>query len=185
VRPFDTRRRVGAPKIRNSNATLTEELATIRLGAEGDGTKPGRIPPCCLPITEDRVDMKEEQMAATRVAKPIIKIYLLPAWDEGQFKACFNGLVRAARSVPALQVNSGSDLIVLFSQDAMVYGLGAEIFIEVNVPRDLIVDNEVENETADAIHAVMQGLLPDAYVQCKVNPFSTDRGYHATGMRYP
>ena len=25
--------------------TLAEELATIRRGAEGDGTKPGRIPP--------------------------------------------------------------------------------------------------------------------------------------------
>lgn len=123
-------------------------------------------------------------MPATRLAKPIIKIYLLPAWDEGQFKDCFSGLVSAARSVPALQVNNASDLIVLFSQDAMVYGLGAEIFIEVHVPQDLIVDNEVENKTADAIHAVVQGLLPDAYVQCKVTSFSTGRGYCATGTRY-
>jgi hypothetical protein len=128
--------------------------------------------------------MKEKQMPALRLAKPIIKVYLLPAWGEGQFKACFNGLVSAARSVPALQVNNASDLIVLFSQDAMVYGLGAEIFIEVHVPQDLIVDNDVETKTADAIHAVVQGLLPDAYVQCKVTPFSTDRGYRATGTRY-
>lgn len=121
-------------------------------------------------------------MPATRVAKPIIKVYLLPAWDEGRFMACFNGLVNAAKSIPALQVNSGNDLIVLFSQDAMVYGLGLEIFIEVDVPQDLISGDEVENQTADAIHAVVQGFLPDAYVQCKVYPFSTDRGYHATGM---
>jgi hypothetical protein len=31
-------------------ATLTEELAAIRLSAEGDGTKPGRIPPPLLAI---------------------------------------------------------------------------------------------------------------------------------------
>ena len=31
-------------------ATLAEELAAIRLGAEGDGTKPGRIPPALLAV---------------------------------------------------------------------------------------------------------------------------------------
>jgi hypothetical protein len=121
-------------------------------------------------------------MPATRFAKPIIKLYLLPAWDEAQFRVCFNRLVNAAKSVIGLQVNSASDLIILFSQDAMVYGLGAEILVEVNLPQHLIVDNDVETRTANAIHAVMQGLLPDAYVQCKVYPFDTERGYRASGM---
>lgn len=121
-------------------------------------------------------------MSATRPAKPIIKVYLLPAWDEAQFRACFNRLVNAAKSVKALQINSASDLIILFSQDAMVYGLGAEILVEVDLPQHLIVDNDVEQKTADAIHAVMRGLLPEAYVQCKVYPFGTERGYRSTGM---
>jgi hypothetical protein len=120
-------------------------------------------------------------MPATRVAKPIIKVYLLPAWDEGRFRACFNRLVNAAKSITALHITDASDLIILFSQDAMIYGTGTEVLVEVDLPQDLIVDNGVENETANAIHAVMQGFLPDAYVQCKVYPFNTDRGYHATG----
>jgi hypothetical protein len=91
-------------------------------------------------------------------------------------------LVNAAKSVTALHVTSASDVIILFSQDAMVYGSGTEILVEVALPQDLIVDNDVENETANAIHAVMQGLLPEAYVQCKVYPFGTDRGYQATGI---
>jgi hypothetical protein len=129
-----------------------------------------------------RPTSQEAPMSATRPAKPIIKVYLLPAWDDAQFRGCFNRLVNAAKSVPALRVNSASDLIVLFSQDAMVYGVGAEILIEVDLPQHLIIDDDVETTTANAIHAVMQGLLPEAYIQCKVYPFSTERGYRATGM---
>lgn len=120
-------------------------------------------------------------MSATIVAKPIIKVYLLPAWDEAQFRTCFNRLVNAAKSVASLKIGGPSDLIILFSQDAMVYGLGAEILVEVDLPQHLIADDDVENQTAAAIHAVLQGLLPDAYIQCKVYPFRTDRGYRATG----
>jgi hypothetical protein len=124
----------------------------------------------------------EASMPATRPAKPIIKLYLLPAWNEAQFRTCFNRLVNAAKSVAALKISDASDLIILFSNDAMVYGVGAEILIEVELPKDLIVDDEVETRTANAIHAAMQGLLPDAYIQCKVYPFATERGYWATGM---
>jgi hypothetical protein len=121
-------------------------------------------------------------MSAIRFAKPIIKLYLLPAWDEAQFRVCFNRLVNAAKTVTALQVNDASDLIILFSQDAMVYGLGSEILVEVDLPKHLIVDADVETRTANTIHTVMQGMLPEAYVQCKVYSFDTERGYRATGM---
>jgi hypothetical protein len=121
-------------------------------------------------------------MSATRIAKPIIKLFLLPSWDQNQFRACFNRLVKAAQSVTALGVNSENDLIILFSQDAMVYGAGNVILIEVDLPRNLITDDNVETNTANAIHAVMQGQLPDAYIQCNVYQFDTERGYRATGM---
>jgi hypothetical protein len=120
-------------------------------------------------------------MPATRPAKPIIKVYLLPAWNEDQFQACFNRLVNAAKSIAALHVNSEDDIIILFSQDAMVYGLGTEIVIEVDLPQSLVVDT-AEQETADAMFAVMQGFLPKAYIQCKVYAFDTSRGYRATGV---
>lgn len=121
-------------------------------------------------------------MPGAPAAKPIIKIYLLPAWNEGQFQACFNRLFNAAKSVPSLKVEAAKDLIILFSQDAMVYGAGSEILIEVDLPQHLITGDNVETQTANAIHAVVQGLLPDAYVQCKVRLFDTERGYRATGM---
>ena len=121
-------------------------------------------------------------MSETRSAKPIIKLYLLPAWNENQFRACFTRLVNAAKSVAALQVSDPSDLIILFSQDAMVYGAGSEILVEVNLPRHLLIDDGVEQQTANAIYTVMQGMLPDAYIQCKVYQFSTDQGYRASGM---
>lgn len=120
-------------------------------------------------------------MPTTHPAKPVIKVFLLPAWDDAQFRLCFNRLVNAVKSVPALQVNNADDLIILFSHDAMVYGVGAEILVEVDLPEHLVVDDDVESRTANAIHAVMQGLLPEAYIQCKVYLFSTDRGYRATG----
>lgn len=119
-------------------------------------------------------------MPATRSAKPVIKLYLLPAWNENQFHACSNRLVNAARSVSALHVDQEDDLIILFSQDAMVYGIGGQILIEVNLPEELLVDDAIAQQTADAMFAVMQGLLPDAYVQCTVNTFDISRGYRAT-----
>jgi hypothetical protein len=119
-------------------------------------------------------------MPETRRAKPIIKVYLLPAWNESQFQVCFNRLVNAAKSVSALKIDSASDLIILFSQDAMVYGSGSEILVEVDLPMHLISEDDIEQRTADAIHGVLQGLLPEAYVQCKIYPFSTERGYRST-----
>lgn len=41
-------------------ASLAEELATIRRGAEGDGTKPGRIPPDLLAVMH-RVTHDQQQ----------------------------------------------------------------------------------------------------------------------------
>jgi len=120
-------------------------------------------------------------MSATRIAKPVIKLFLLPAWNEAQFRACFNRLLKAAQSVAGLHVNTESDLIVLFSQDAMVYGAGTVVLIEVGLPRDLTVNNDVATNTANAIYAVMQGLLQDAYIQCGVYLFDTGQGYRATG----
>jgi hypothetical protein len=121
-------------------------------------------------------------MSATHIAKPVIKVFLLPAWNEAQFRACFDRLVKAAQSVTELHVNGADDLIILFSHDAMVYGVGAVILIEVALPQHLVIDNDVETKMANAMYAVMQGLLPDAYIQCGVYSFGTERGYRATGM---
>jgi hypothetical protein len=122
-------------------------------------------------------------MPTTRSAKSVIKLFLLPAWNEAQFHACSDRLVKAAKSITALNVDDEDDLIILFSEDAMVYGAGSKILIEVNLPEDLVTDNTIGQVTADAMFAVMQGLLPDAYVQCSVSAFSISQGYRATVRR--
>ena len=48
-------------------ATLTEELAAIRLGAEGDGTKPGRIPPPLLAVMHKVTKAQQESDFRTRM----------------------------------------------------------------------------------------------------------------------
>ena len=50
--------------------TLAEELATIRRGAEGDGTKPGRIPPDLLAVMH-RVT-RDQQQSDFRTRMPAI-----------------------------------------------------------------------------------------------------------------
>jgi hypothetical protein len=53
----------------------------------------------------------------------------------------------------------------------------------VNLPQDLVADGTVARVTADAMFAVMQGLLPDAYVQCSVSAFGISHGYRAIARR--
>ena len=114
-------------------------------------------------------------------AKPIIKVYLLPAeWTEQELQHCFNSLLDGARSVKSLQVETENDLIVLFPVDAMTKGLGTEIVIEVHVPKELLWTFEIEDDIARKFYAVMQGLLPDAHVQCNVYEFATSHGFRAT-----
>ena len=48
-------------------ATLTEELAAIRLSAEGDGTKPGRIPPALLAIMHKVTNEQQASDFRTRL----------------------------------------------------------------------------------------------------------------------
>ena len=119
----------------------------------------------------------QEEQVQTQFAKPIIKIYLLPAeWDEEDLQTCFNKLVCAARSVPTMRVADENDLIVLFPKDAMLKGLGTEIVIEVDLP----TNTAHEDEVASAFCAVMQQLLPNAHVQCKVYPFDMRHGFAAS-----
>lgn len=112
-------------------------------------------------------------------AKPIVKVYLLPAeWREEQFQKCFNTLLEGARSLWS-EVKSENDLIVLFPKDAMAMGLGTEVVIEVDVPAPLHPRNG-EDVIARAFFEAVRKLLPEAHVQCKVYKFETVHGFCAT-----
>jgi hypothetical protein len=122
-------------------------------------------------------------MRPTRFVKPIIKVYLLPAtWGEADYHRYFKELLRAACSVNSLRVRSENDFLVLFPKDAMAYGVGTEIVIEIDVPAHFMLDVDNEDEAVSAIFKVTQDLLPDAYIQCKLYKFGVEHGYWATGM---
>jgi len=64
-------------------ATLTEELAAIRLSAEGDGTKPGRIPPALLAVMHKVT--KDQQASGFQARMPgvgaVAPVFTLPNQD--------------------------------------------------------------------------------------------------------
>ena len=116
-------------------------------------------------------------------AKTVITVSLLPAeWGESDLQACFEKLLEAARSIPALAIKSEEDFIVLFPKDAMEKGLGTEIVVKVDVPAPYAPDWETENKIAYTFFFFMQDLFPTAHVQCMVKPFEMSHGFWATGL---
>jgi len=112
-------------------------------------------------------------------AKPIIKVYLLPnEWSEAEYQDCFDALLKGAQSLDPLGVRTENDFIVLFPKDGMRKGLGTEIVIEVDIPNihsnydcnRKMVNGEFfgTNKIANTFFEIMHGLLPAAYIQCKV-----------------
>lgn len=111
------------------------------------------------------------------MAKPIIKVYLLPAeWNEAGFQAFHSALVQAAVSIPDFEVENENDLITLFPKDCMEKGLGTEILIEVDVPDGPHVTPVFEQLVAVSIGSAAQQYLPRAYIQCKVYKFNPHQG---------
>lgn len=119
-------------------------------------------------------------------AKPVIKVYLLPAeWGEEELQRCFYALLAGAQSVNCLKVETEDDFIVVFPKDAMMKGLGTEILVEVDVPASLLgtyFTQDKENEIASTFFEVMRRLLPEAHIQCKVYKFETSHGFCVSGV---
>lgn len=114
-------------------------------------------------------------------AKPVVKVYLLPStWMEQDYEDYFRALVRAAASVGSLHVRNEKDMIVLFPKDAMVYGAGTEIVMEVAVPGNLELTEGQKDEALSALRYVTQLRVRGAYVQCTLNEFSVGVGYDVT-----
>lgn len=64
--------------------------------------------------------------------KPVVTVWCLPAnLSEGELRQIFIEVVATFKSQPGLDIQSESDLVVLFPSDRMSYGLGSEIVITV------------------------------------------------------
>lgn len=62
-----------------------------------------------------------------------IKVWCLPAeWSEKEFCLLHNKLVQSAIEISELGIKSEKDMLNLFPQDRMMYGLGTEILVEIS-----------------------------------------------------
>jgi hypothetical protein len=109
---------------------------------------------------------------------PVIKVWCLPKLSERKLNEVFKGIVSAVESVTELGLKGERSMTVLFPIDAMKYGLGSEIIVEVT---GLFVKPErtdgARHRLAQAIGIVIKGQFPEAMVECFVYPFDPAQGF--------
>ena len=109
---------------------------------------------------------------------PVIKVWCLPKLSQKKLEYLFVEIVRAVKNFRELGVKSERDMVVLFPTDAMKYGLGSEIIVEVT---GLFVKPEltdgVRQRLAQALGIVVKEFLPKAMVEVFVFPFDPAQGF--------
>jgi hypothetical protein len=109
---------------------------------------------------------------------PVVKVWCLPKLSQKKLEYLFVEIVRAVKKFPELNVKGERDMVVLFPTDAMKYGLGSEIIVEVT---GLFVKPEltdgVRQRLAQALGITIKGLFPKAMVECFVYPFDPAQGF--------
>lgn len=115
---------------------------------------------------------------------PVIKVWCLPKLSQKKLEYLFVEIVRVVKNFRELGVRGEKDMVVLFPTDAMKYGLGSEIIVEVT---GLLVKpertDEVRQRLAQAIGIVIKGLFPKAVVECFVYPFDPTQGFWKSPTR--
>lgn len=109
------------------------------------------------------------------MTKPVIKVYLLPAWSEDKLLALHADIVEAVVGVPELKLKTENDFYTLFPSDLMLKGLGSDIVVEMMIPMGGHI-YELELRIIARVTSAIKKHLPDAYVQCTLNapaPYET------------
>lgn len=100
---------------------------------------------------------------------PDIKIWCLPDDPEKKLKKLLKQIVDVAISIPELGVKSEADILVLFPEDKMKFGLGDEILVEISISSDHSVSTK--NRLVAKIGAVISALYPNSRINCKTITF--------------
>ena len=117
------------------------------------------------------------------MAKPVVKVYMLPTDCKEQLQALRQKIVAAACSVTGLHVKSEMDLITIFLSDVMTDRPGAAIHVEIDIATRIHDDPQLAFNTAKTIGTVLQESFPGAYVQCKAYPYSLKEGFWKSTTR--
>ena len=98
--------------------------------------------------------------------KMVIKLWCLPKQTEGELQSLHRALIENLIKVE-VGVEDENDVIVLFPPDAMAYGLGSEILIELShipTPPNMRSDT-LKRRLAASTRTVVKRRFPRAHVQ--------------------
>lgn len=96
-----------------------------------------------------------------------VRVECLPVMSEEKLRQLHKEIVARVVSVSAFGVSSEQDMIVLFPKDAMEYGLGDEITVEISNLRPGIPRGDRET-LSDLIVGTLKMLFPNSFVDCSV-----------------
>ena len=109
---------------------------------------------------------------------PVIKVWCLPKQSEEELNRLFEAIVKAVEGISELKLKGERSMTVLFPTDAMAYGLGTEIIIEVmGLFEKPERTDEVRNRLARSLGIAVRKLFPLARVQCFVYSFNPSQGF--------
>lgn len=101
-----------------------------------------------------------------------IKFWCLPRLSQKKLERLFWDTVEVVESIDAMTKagHTGTgNVLVLYPADKMNMGLGAEVLVEVEgLTNGRICNLSVRNELAEKIGKVVEKLLPEAQIDCRV-----------------
>ena len=97
--------------------------------------------------------------------KPVIKVWCLPNCVESAYEGLFQSIVK--RLIITGEIKTEDDLLVLFPPDLMRYGLGREIFVEIDWPN--CPNSHDGPEILDRVMRVVSNFWPSASVIGKIS----------------
>lgn len=110
--------------------------------------------------------------------KPVVKVWCLPESTEEELRALFEKIVETLCPIKNLGINNQTDLVILFPQDMMRYGLGSEIIVEM---ADFCCGSanfkQVFKKATKSMVDILTELYPDAQIQCRL--WRTENSYHS------
>lgn len=109
---------------------------------------------------------------------PVIKVSCLPEQSEDELQKLWAALVRAVEEVPELNLKGKNSMTILFPTDAMKYGLGEEIIIEVIGLFERPDRTEViRKRLAVSLATAVAKFFPNAMIECFIIPFNPANGF--------
>ena len=109
---------------------------------------------------------------------PVIKVWCLPKLSEKKLQTIFKSIVSVVEGIEELGLKGEQSMKILFPTDAMKYGLGTKIIIEVTgLFKKPKRTKKVLARLAKGLGTALHRVFPKALVECSVHPFNPKQGF--------